>query len=348
MNNWLIRLWMTVCFMGLFSSCERRPLGEVDNKVKVRVILNVNTMLNVTTGVYNEKIPVPEISPKIIRVIFYDVDTGDIASQGFISKKGYDEEGNVYLEGSVNILPGTYDMLCYNFDTPSTLVKDEGAWNTIMAYTSEISEYLYSRFQNRGYDVSPTVYYEPDHLLVAREPSIIIPEHAEVINVHTDASSIIDTYYIQVRLVNGEYASDATAILTDMVSSNKFGLNERNYEEFSGIFFEMQRSVDTRIRANNQEVLCALFNTFGKRPENARNEVESQLFVTFNVLTSYGEKVEMVVDMDSIFRTRDAIDRHWLLIDKEFVIPKPPAPSGGGFKPSVNDWDKEEGFIELQ
>ena len=35
--------------------------------------------------------------------------------------------------------------------------------------------------------------------------------------------------------------------------------------------------------------------------------------------------------------------------DKEFVIPEPPASSGGsGFKPSVNDWDKEEGFIELK
>ena len=364
MNKWWIRLWIIVCLSCTLSACERRLLVDVSDKVRVRVVIKTKNVLNVTTGKYNEKIPVPDILPKIIRVIFYDCDTKGIASQAFISNRGYDEEGNLYLEGDVSVLPGTYDMLCYNFDTPSTLVKDEKTWNSITAYTSEISDYLYSRTESLNERGMPPIYYKPDHLVVARERSLVIPDHSEMITIQTDASTIIDTYYIQIRLVNGKYTSNASAFLTDLSPSNKFGLNKRNNDVYSGIFFEMDRSIDPHIRSSNQEVLYAVFNTFGKRPEETRTEEESQLFVTFNVMTTYGKKVEMTIDMDSIFQTQDATKRHWLLIDKELVIPMPPddggdnggsdsdddnggSNSGGGFKPSVDKWEKEEGYIEL-
>jgi hypothetical protein len=51
----------------------------------------------------------------------------------------------------------------------------------------------------------------------------------------------------------------------------------------------------------------------------------------------------MTVDMDSIFQTEDAIKRHWLLIDKELVIPKP----GGAFQPSAEGWDILEGVVDI-
>ena len=147
--------------------------------------------------------------------------------------------------------------------------------------------------------------------------------------------------------MNGRYASDATAVITDLAPSNRFAPNERNYKEYAGTFFEMQRSVDARIRATNQDVLCAVFNTFGKRPDEIAPSLESKLYVTFNVITVDGKKVEMTFDMDSIFKTKQAIENHWLLIDKEFVVPKPDNPSGGGFNPSVDEWNKEEGSLDI-
>jgi hypothetical protein len=153
-------------------------------------------------------------------------------------------------------------------------------------------------------------------------------------------------------LVNGQYASDATAVLTDLSPSNKFALDERKFDEYAATFFEMHRSVDTNIRADNQDVLCATFNTFGKRPDDIAPIAESQLYVTFNVITVDGKKVEMTVDMDEIFRSKEAVEKHWLLIDKEFVIPEPdkPAPpigDGGMFDPDEENWEREEGNIEL-
>ena len=346
--NKIILYILFLCALAVVSvSCERRPLVDISEKVKVRVLLNVNNIPNVTAGLYNPNVKVPDVFPKIIRVMFYDSYTDEVAAQGFISKRVVDEDGREYIEGDVIVYPGTYDLVCYNFDTPTTLVRDENNWNTITAYTSEISEKLYSRFNTRSEDANPRIYYAPDHLLVAREDNVDVPEHTNIITISTEANTVIDTYYIQLRLVNGRYASDATAVITDLAPSNRFAPNERNYKEYAGTFFEMQRSVDARIRATNQDVLCAVFNTFGKRPDEIAPSLESKLYVTFNVITVDGKKVEMTFDMDSIFKTKQAIENHWLLIDKEFVVPKPDNPSGGGFNPSVDEWNKEEGSLDI-
>lgn len=351
MNKKLIYM-LAVCMAFLVTACERRSLVDESEKVRVKVVVKVNDVLNVNAGIYNPNVPVPSISPEIVHVIFYDVDTKAIVTQSFISGKGVDADGNEYLVGDVNIRPGTYDLLAYNFDTPSTLVKDEKNWNTITAYTSEIADYLYSRFSSRSgdnADPEPKIYYEPDHLVVAREYGVKIEAHASEYLIEVDATSIVDTYYIQVRVKNGKYAADATAVLTDLVPSNKFALNERKTDEYAATFFEMQRSTDANITDENKEVLCAVFNTFGKRPDDIDPSVESKLYVVFNVITVDGKMVEMTVDMDELFLTEDARERHWLFVEKVFEIPEPDptTPTDGGFKPTVNDWEKTYGNIEL-
>ena len=341
-----MRILCTLFLATLLAACERRPLVDTTNEATVKVRIKINAIANVTTGVYNKHIPVPDISPNVIRVMFYDVNTKQVRAQGFISKKGVDVDGTPYLMGEVSVRPGTYDVLCYNFDTPSTIVSNENNWNSITAYTSEISDLLYTRLTSRGPTTTPlpAIYYEPDHLLVAREEKINIPEHTETIVIETEATSVVDSYYIQIRLKNGKYASDATAVLTDLSPSNRIGPNEREHTEYAATFFNMHRSTDPRIRADNQEVLCAVFNTFGKREDHIDPSVESQLYVTFNVITTEGKIVDMTVNMDSIFRTEPAIEKHWLLIDKVFEIP---APSNEGFKPSVGQWDEENGYVDL-
>ncbi|MBQ3190079.1 MAG: DUF5119 domain-containing protein [Bacteroides sp] len=348
MRKRLLYIIMMFSLTALFWSCERRPLVELTNQTTVRVLIKMNTILNVTTGIYNEYIPKPDITPNVIRVMFYDPETKELLNQGFVSQKGVDADGNEYIEGQVSIRPGTYDVLCYNFDTPSTIVENENNMHDIMAYTSEISEALYGRFGSRNeMTIKPKVYYEPDHLLVAREEKIEVPEHTELLVINMEAFSVVDSYYIQIRLKNGKYASDATALLTDLSPSNRIGLNKRTDDEYAATFFEMHRSKNPAGRAEEQEVLCAVFNTFGKRPDDIDPSVESQLFVTFNVITTEGKVVEMTVDMDEIFLSEDAQKRHWLLIDKVFEIPVPET-SGSGFQPGVGEWDEEHGTVEIK
>ena len=335
--------FLFLSLLCLLCSCERRPLVEDQGKVRVRVVLNTDSIANVTCGIYNDRV-VPSLGmPGIFRVMFYERNTQEAVSQAFITRGGFDADGRVYYEGKVFVNPGSYDMVCYNFDTPSTLVRGENYKSSLEAFTSEIADNIYSRFKSRADAPEPVLYYEPDHLFVARE-EVSIPDVNDEYLITTEARTIIDTYYIQLRLVNGQYASNAVAMITDLAPSNRFGMGEPEFGRYAGTYFEMYRSVDARIRAGENDVLCAVFNTFGKRPDHIAPTVESQLYISFNVLTRDGNSVEMTLDMDSIFMTPQAREKHWLLIDKEIVLPKP---ESGGFKPGVEGWDEQIGEIEI-
>ena len=344
MSRIAVRLLLLVSLMLTFAACERRPLVEYAGKVKVRVVLDTKEIPNVTSGIYNEKVVAPLTVPGTFRVLFYDHVTNELESQAFISRKGVDENGEHFYEGYVFLNPGKYDMVCYNFDTPSTLVNKEQNKNTIEAFTSEISEHLYTRFKSRVDLPIPRIYYEPDHFFVARENGVEVLNSDDFFSISTKASTIIDTYYVQVRLVNGQYASNAVAMLTDLAPSSKFAIDEPKYNEYAGTYFEMYRSVDMRKRAPDQDVLCAVFNTFGKRPDHIEPTAESQLYLSFNVVTADGNSVEMTLNMDSIFQTTEAKEHKWLFIDKEIVLPEP---ESGGFEPSVEGWNDQVGEIEL-
>ena len=106
----------------------------------------------------------------------------------------------------------------------------------------------------------------------------------------------------------------------------------------------MEKSTDPNIAGENKDVLCALFNTFGKI-----EDVTSNLYVTFNAVDTEGNQLQKVVNLDVVFRSADAIDRHWLLLDEVWSIPDPIPHSvgGGGFQPLVDDWDEQHGEIAL-
>ena len=102
---------------------------------RVKVMLEVNLINNVTTNIYNEKIPVPSVSTGMMRALFYTSDGKRLVNQCFISDRRTTEERKEYLTGYVKVLPGEYKLLCYNFDTETTKIKNEGSFYDITAYT---------------------------------------------------------------------------------------------------------------------------------------------------------------------------------------------------------------------
>jgi hypothetical protein len=87
-----------------------------------------------------------------------------------------------------------------------------------------------------------------------------------------------------------------------------------------------------------------VFNTFGKIPD-----AESKMHLTLSILTRDGETHQKVIDMTHIFESEDARLRHWLLIDEAWEIPTPiNSGGGGGFQPSVDDWDDIEEVIPIR
>ncbi len=353
----------------LAASCERRPLVDPSPTVELAVVIELKAVLNVNVSVYNEFIPVPKIETEMIRAMFYDPETHKLVSQAFLSEKTerYDEEGRLVpcLGGDVNISPGKYDMICYNFDTPDTFIRGENDITTLEAYTGEVPASIKAKYEGLE---DTAVLYEPDHVIVARDIGLEITPHTGLLVIETEATTIVDTYYIQVRVQGAQYASDASAILSGLSPSNYFGLAERETDNPSAVYFNMQKSRDLNIQEENKDVLCTTFNTFGKIYHNLDNGTSdsrtgtgtkagdgstpegSDLYVTFNVIRSDGKAFDFEIDMNDIFMTENALKRHWLLIDSVIDIPKPDTPSGGeggGFNPEVEDWQDQEGEVVI-
>ena len=255
------------------------------------------------------------------------------------------------FSGSLDISYGNFDFLVYNFGTPYTRVESVNNEDEIVAFTDPIPESLRDRYLSTkiGEEASKpiSINYEPDHLVVASEKNLRVSPHDSVVVIKTVARPINDTYYLQIHVEGMQFASSATAVISGLSPSVRFGAGVRTVEPSVAVAFDLNKSTDYRLPGANKDVLCAVFNTFGKVPESP-----SELIVTFNVVDTAGNLQQYETSLDEVFKTEDAIERHWLLIDETWVIenPNPHNPgtaSGGGFQPKVDDWDQQSGEINF-
>lgn len=341
----LVKMLVLLC-VALTLSCHRRPLFDPEDSALLKVRLVTDGIHNVTCDIYNPNIEVAPITSEMLRVLIYDQSGMQILSQGFISSKSIDSNGYEVFSGPLALSAGDYKLLSYNFDLDYTKVYNESHYNTIEATTQVVPQYYYSRFGSRAEGIG-TIYYSPEHLMVARAPELEISEHQGVKSIELDAHTVVDTYYIQIRITGAKnMAKNAScqAMLTGVSASNCIGPNLRNQDTPAALYFEMKRNVDPNTpEGENEDVLCAVFNTFGKVAD-----AQSDLHITLSVLTRDGKTHQKVVDMEPIFATDDARERHWLLIEEVWDIPEPiVSDGGGGFTPDVEDWEDLEETIPI-
>lgn len=339
----LCRYLLVLSAVLLAAACERRPLVDPDGQTEFRVRIITEGINNVTCNLYNPNLTPQTITSDMVRLLIYDPTGEQLITQAFASDKTV-EEGVEVLSRRVDVPAGNYRVLGYNFDLGDTHFEHEERFSTLRAFTPEISEQLYARVGSRAEEIG-TIYYEPEHVLVARERDLQLKATGDLQVVEMDATSVVDTYYIQIRISGMEYlaqSANGLAVLSGLSPSNLIGDDTPNHEESSAIYFEMLKSTDERITEENKDVLCAQFNTFGKIPAQP-----SSLQITLAVLSRDGTKHEKVVDMTPIFETEDARERHWLLIDEVWEIPEPVDPEGGGFSPTVDDWEDVEEVIPI-
>ena len=368
MNKFMTRILFIVLGIALAISCERRPLHDPSELVTIRIKVDVKAVTNVNTNVRNcvelygsnaslwdEKIG--QLDPEMMRVLVYDPFSDRLLTQSFISSSTVDEEGNKVFEGTLGISHGRYNFLVYNFDTPTTQVTSENTESNILAFTDEISPAMRAKYMGTRNDPQQPdpyenvhIHYEPEHLMVANHRDIYIEPHDTLVVVKTEASTVVDTYYLQVRVEGLQFASSATAVISGLSPSNHIGLKLRDNKPSSAVIFDLQKGRDLSLTGDNKDILCAVFNTFGKISEST-----SKLYITFNVYDTAGNLLQYTADMDTIFETELAIEKHWLIIDESYfhiVIPdpgvNPPTPHGdGGFQPRVDDWEDETGETEI-
>ncbi len=333
-----LALGVAACmFLGCFAGCERRPLEDQDFRTRVQVRVNLDGIQNVTCDIYNDKIPVPTIDPEVMHVLFFDENGGAVVTESYISSRETDEDGKTVFKGEVSVAPGSYRMLAYNFGTETTQIRDPYGWETSQAYATAVPESVASKFATKVPSGEPVV-YEPDHLVVAREPDEYIPPHTGVHIIESECRSVVESYYLQIKVDGLQYVSSATAVLSGMSSGNYISLGQRIDDPQSAVCFSLLKSED-----KGEPVICAIFNTFG-RPEGAENGLE----VTFDLRTTDGRTVQKTFDISNLFLSENCVKHHWLLLDEVIKIDPPENPgTGGGFDPSVDDWDDEHHDIDI-
>ena len=86
--------------------CERRTLLDPSFTTELNVMVNIDAVQNVTCDVYNPNIPLPNIKPEMLRVLFYEPGKNRVAGESYISSISTNADGNRVISGRVGVLPG--------------------------------------------------------------------------------------------------------------------------------------------------------------------------------------------------------------------------------------------------
>lgn len=330
---------LLVCTL-LAGACQRRPFSSRNT--------GVNLVLKINTRIVNQ---VDVALPANMRVGMYNPDNHSLSYADFVGPEG----------GYISPEPGTYDILVYNFETESTILRGEDDFLKAEAYTNEISPYLKGQIrplleqrrklrqerlaassvsETAATDDEERVVYEPDHLFVGRVkgqdiPRLLLEEGDREIVIEVDATSIVETWKIEIRGVQGaEYISSISAIISGQAASTYLYSGEDSDESVS-VYFTMQTN---RARTSDEGMIMGSFNTFGKKPG-----VESELSLDVSITDSGGNTYDLHYDITSDFM--DNPER--VIVIEDDISIDPPSSGGGGFDPSVEDWDDVTSDIDL-
>lgn len=329
----------------LITGCNFRETTETGNMNYVRVYIDEDIM-NVTGGFYNDEFQHPAYKrPDIMRVALFDPSSGEMVSERYLRGQGDDERGHYYY-GYLLAEAGIYDMVAYNFGTESTIIHNEYDYFSLKANTNELSTSQRSRLLSRtdsetaATKAGESICYDADHLFVARAENLKLNYHRgldTLRNANGDpwftARSVVKSYYIQIGVTGAQYLASSTALLTGM--GREVRLRDGNFTDGgeATLYFDMLNGKYTEY-GTNHDCIYGTFGTFGRLPDS-----DNQLTVSFELLTTYGTRLEETIPVKTEFLSEDAILHQWIIIDYNIAIPEPPTPTGdGGLTPTVGDY----------
>ncbi len=301
----------------LSVACQRRPMEEE----YLKVYLDLSIEKKITNHDY--------VDPGLMRVAFFDAETGAYLSHDFVSSHG----------GYIFAPYGDVDMVVYNIEAGETRIRNYYVWSDVEAYTNEISEQQRSRFtrylQSRV-DTRPSyedIRVTPGHLFVARERNIHIPKHIteDVFIIKTTARTVVESWTVEVEDITGmEWVGSVSMMLSGQVSSNYIATNTRSTYPVA-LYFDVVSAT------RRSSVLNSRFETFGREKTSGDVALLSILFIDV-------AGHPYMYNFDVSDQMEDNPQQH-IVIRGDINIPKPEV--GGGFAPEVDDWKEFEYDIDI-
>lgn len=331
-------LLIVIAAVAVCLSCERRELLEPSSAHYVRVYLD-EEIKNVTTGFYNDDNIRPEYqTPDVLRFLLFDQRTERLVAERFLRVRKEDDKG-VYYEGYISAPPGNYKMLAYNFDTEVCIIDGYNDYRNAYVYTGKVTTNLSMKAGK-----TPRFVYAPDSFCLAKYDNVRVAYSESVCEIKDSegnwfvAESAVSWYYLQVRVNGVEYVTTSPAAVSGMEGTITLCDKDTKRKDPVSLYVEMYPGKD-----NGRDVMYTTFSTFGRTPD-----ADAELTISFDFLTTHGGTHTETIDISDSFKTRDAEDFNWLLIDKPIELPEPeenPNNTGGIFNPSVGEWDDVESEI---
>ena len=358
------RIPFFIVIMMMMLSCQHSPLYDLNNTHYIRIYIN-DSIQNINKGLYHEDVKVKDMHlPEVMRVILSDKTTGQVVSERFLQHTGRDARG-YYLDGYIGAPEGNYKLMAYNFGTETTQIRGEYNYYDMTGYTNHISPMYYPLLPRLDVNKKPSydeqnILYDPDHLWVVTDEDVKVRDqmHIDTLyaadNKYYNAETIVDTYYIQVRVRGAQWISSSVSLLTGMANAKVMHNREMIGTPPAMVYFEMQERDSKKVSVPNntpiegnlieteEAVIYATFNTWGKLPD-----VESFFRITFSFGISDGSNQTETMDITPLFTSDEARNHRWIIIDKVIEINAPEVEEGGGFSPEVDDWDEIETDVIL-
>ena len=316
-----VRYILLVAIAALLTvACQRRPIEEE--------FLRVYLDLTIEDEITNYELKKGE--PGLMRVAFFDAKTKDYLCHDYVPSTG----------GYIFAPYGDVDMVVYNLDAGETRVGNYYSFFDIEAYSNEVSEQQLSRFLfylvSRG-DTRPSydrICVTPDHLFVARENNIHIPQHIpeDVFIIKTTARTIVESWTIEIDGITGmEWVGSVAMMLSGQIESEYIAL-DRPSPNAVALYFDVVSA------SRRNTVLTSGFETFGREKTSGDVALLSILFTDI-------QGHPYMYNFDVSAQMEDNPKQHIVIRGAEINIPKPEI--GSGFKPVVDDWKEFEYDIDI-
>lgn len=297
---------VTVVFTLLFFSCKHKDLCYEN-----MFTANINVVFDWKKA--------PDADVETMRLYLFPLDGGKPLPYEFTDIRG----------GKITVPVGRYRALCINSDTDSLLFRNIDAYDTFEAYAPDGSMNVatYSAFQE-GRAVSQRVGSSPDRFYTDRMEDLYFKVSKEDQNVFFYPDNLICRYRIEVRNVsNLQYVAPGfvTGGLSGMSEGVYVGQNKLKSESMV-IPFEMT--------SDGVSTLKTEFLTFGQHESTQTHKV-----AIYVVMPDGNDKLYVYDVTDQVHSAPNPRDVYIIL--DGLPLPKPIV-NGGGFQPSVDNWEDVE------